>query len=150
MDTEIAASTAKLAVLHASDSSVLDGQSDGMGSYFRKKAKLKETNSSVKPYGKEHDRQPVQASRQHLSLQSDQNNTQPLEKAVTSDRQRNSACSSRQDDVKSKQNMQAVHKSTSDPQQQQPEAQTIQYSLFLKATIRYQVISMDCFNDKMR
>lgn len=127
---EIAASTAKLAVLQASDSSVLDRQSDGIESYFRKKAKLKETHSSVNPYGKKHDPQPVQAFQQHLSLQSDQNNTQPLEKAVTSDHHRNAARSSRQDDVKSEQNMQAVHKSTSDPQQQQPQTQTIQYSVF--------------------
>lgn len=48
----MAASTARLAVLQACDSSrVSDGQSDGMESYFRKEAAFKDMPTSLNPHG---------------------------------------------------------------------------------------------------
>ncbi len=86
LDTEIAASTARLTVLQACDgSSVTGGKSDGMESYFRKKVQLKDMatlpipNINYEPLYE-------QSSQQHISLHAVQSNThQKMEKEVPSD-----------------------------------------------------------------
>lgn len=81
LDTEIAASSARLAVLQAFDGSVATtGKSDGMESYFRKNVPLKDTATPFKPLD---DR----SSQQHISHHAMQSDTHPkMEKSVASDR----------------------------------------------------------------
>lgn len=74
LDTEIAASTARLAVLQAVDGSVATvGKSDGMESYFRKIVRLKDTAT---PFT--HEPLDDRSSQQHISLHAVQNNTHPI------------------------------------------------------------------------
>lgn len=123
LDTELAATTARLAVLQACGSSVASKQTDGMESYIRKGAKPKSKATFLNPHATEYE-----SSQQHFSLPSRQGNVQSMvERPSTSDH--DAARYSKQDDAAYQQNMQVfTGKSTLNPQSQTKPA-VIQTSL---------------------
>ena len=76
LDTEIAASSARLAILKGSHSSVSEGRSDGMESYFRKESKNKNVSKLLNPHGKIDELQYEQSSQQYTSHHKVQSNIQ--------------------------------------------------------------------------
>ena len=86
LDTEIAASSARLAILQGSHSSVSEGRSDGMESYFRKESTNKNISNLLNPYGKIDEHWYEQPSQQYTSPHKVQSNIQSeVERVIASD-----------------------------------------------------------------